>query len=636
MRRLWDRRTVRRLRAAVRRMSPADWSEGRALRRALRRGQPGWLSSLTPLVGIFPFCWLVESPLMQDKQINIDHPAAIGVVTLYFLAAGTALGAMLTTEGKVEIHPLAYAPVDGGFVYRHALSVLRWQAVRRALLGLFTLWVGACGVAIFAPGPSTSFPPLKAFVGTLLFAGPCCLLGTLRVFPWRLVTQVILCVFAAAAFSFLLFILHLKFSFVPLPTVIGHAMLVLPQSEVFGWLAGGPISWFPVFFSLGCTMLMLQLLLDRYRDRQHEIELESDDARPTAEYMAAQVLQKWREKTGEAAPEVDPLWFEDEKDETNEPAGEDEEEGSLPLLLHPAAPAEHATPVSAEFRQAVAERLRLRLNQTGAAEITAPFLSSPRLRFPPLAQPLRKVAVWGVVLPLLCLLPPCLPASVRAWLGDSWRVAVFILLVVPVAFRTGLPLNLPALQRRGYRPAFIPWACLPLDLHAQAAFFKAWSRRSLLRRLQLAAAAVASVAATTFLFLTCSRWLGFEIALHRIEFLGSGLGWWAVPGVAVVLVVEILLRRGFEVVGFTINLLKEMQMRRLWRLATGMRWILTLLVFCIWLALLITLLSSVSIDWRGGVWMWAFPELLAGELMLEAILRFALFLAKNARADFPP
>ena len=79
---------------------------------------------------------------------------------------------------------------------------------------------------------------------------------------------------------------------------------------------------------------------------------------------------------------------------------------------------------------------------------------------------------------------------------------------------------------------------------------------------------------------------------------------------------------------------RHLKMLRFWKLVTKALCILVLLQAACYITSICLLAESISSGWKHATWAWAVVFMGAGELFRHATLRFMIFAARRARADF--
>ncbi|TDU66583.1 hypothetical protein EI77_03678 [Prosthecobacter fusiformis] len=487
---LWDKATVRSLARAVRQTSPDDWkaSRTRSTRGWFSRkawGERFWAVTSLILIGVF-MC--VDTLL--DKPQMMALPAACGLIALNFLGLGLIAAQRIFSHDVPDVQPLVNTPAQGRQVYVYVLFLIQKRAWIKCLSLIIIGSTPMLLMRVIVTDTLTWETAAQAIAGGTLIVGSSLAFGVLLLMLPSPLDRIFRVFFGA--FMLLLSWQFLRLFIRPLssPVFIGENAQFLPQAQIVQWVLGGAFPTGPVLGCAGALLLAVFFITHHLRDRGHAFadEAPADGLEWRAETYAAQAIRQWHHGIHDSA------YKDEESTEIGDETGHFPEDESVPLLVHPDAPREHATPVSEEFRTAIATRCREILQTNG------PGCPLEKSLWPLAPESTQMKTAWkmalytGISVPLL--------AEATAWLPDMWReqhgiwfiLAAFLLLVINLGFtRMALPYSVPLTLSQ--------WVRLPVDPAIHARHFFACQRRHLLQRFLLLLMIVAVIATTSLLWI---------------------------------------------------------------------------------------------------------------------------------------
>lgn len=625
MKHLWDNATARRLKKAVRKRSPDDWKSSRKRRRAVRSRWTRFANALWLALSTLLVASMICQPYLTDKPAPLPPAIAAGLTALNILGFGILGGMWLRNLTPPDLSPLVNTPAPGRMVYLHLLHQMRRQAALRAL-GLVGYGFVICLVLGLHSRGLEREVLLNASVACLPLTGSVLAFGVLiEMFRWA-VPKVAKVFYIAFGLVLLWELAQLMSRHrIPFPPSVAEVAGMLPHSPLLEWLAtdGSP---FPTSALLACTgaaLLAILLVTQSLRDRQFSFpdEPEDESFHWGAESYVAESFREWKQAVWNDPAryaEYDP-----EDVDAEEAFPSDAEDQDAPLLIHPSAPENHATPVDPEFRGAMAKRIRALLDHTGfECPLQECILTKP---YPPgiMRQSLR-VSLWAGF-----LLPVC--AEIASWLPPLYATVLIMASILLILFSlflmlSPIPRPLPLQSSR--------WVCLPMDAKVHADNFFRWQRFLFLRRCGVVVAMLTVMALTALAIIGLQHLLALPgqgfVTLDR--FFHGHLSGLAICGVLGICLLAI---RYLEALRFYRILFEAIRWRGLWKAISTVSAILSVscgfALFAAGLTLFLFTLGEANTDFH---WLFFPVWLLVAEALHQIHCWALLQMARWGRSDW--
>lgn len=626
MSQLWDKDLVKRLSREVRKTNPADWKASRALQRAQWRASMDWGSFFYVL-----FFVVIPGPMLclafYAEAPRFRPDAASGLTSLNLIALAFLMTGIWFAGPVLQLSPLTNTPASGRWVYRHVLSRFRRQVLLRglAILGSGTFVVIFVRLVVWNELPGDWNLLLLLVMAGIVVAGTSMALGAVLWLMLRRFKRAFLALTVSFLFVFAWEFLRVQSPETPDPQFLGDALFFLPQSQVLHWVAGGGVfPWAPFLFCAGGLLLAVSLAAERLWDRGEAFadELPEEPQEWRAESFAAAAAKEWHQVLQEKAASYDE-WDEDVPAEDDEDA-EENEEMRAPLYAHQDSPDEHNTPVTAEFRQVMAERLREQMELPDQELFSRAGLveSSRNIR-------LRLMLRWGFVSGLL------LPVLVElaSWFPDTWPDRYAGWLTATAVVLAGLPLI--SSHRTFPMPYSIiagHWMKIPVDIRVFTRGFFAWMRAWFFQRCLLMTMILLGIIASALMIIGLHEWTGWNASSPVVmERLIHGI--FSLPTFSSLLLITVIGMRYWEAMTFFGTLFRPLQLRGIWKGVSKLYAVLLLLSAGALVGGLVMVCMSAEVSWENRQWLYAPLWLLAAEVVHQFTLRFAFYVARRARAD---
>lgn len=554
---LYDKAKVRALAKAVKRRNPADWKASLKYKRAkadyIKCISGVFAVSITSLAFIVLACF----PFFQPDLFPSTSITA-GLMAFNLMVIGLITAKMLMEYRIPSITPLVNTPISSREVYLYALVMIRREFFRKSVQPLIGAFIIVIVTRLLIAGPSWRVV-WEACIGAAALLGITMGCGLLLHYLVNAHLWIKRLIYIPLAFLVIWEVLSF-FENRPVspPLWLGEAMQIFPLTKIIEWfVADRALPW---GLALACASSLplvifwfMHLLRDQGECSNDDLLDEPDGNR--AEFIAAAAVKHWRKAEREEAyaREMD----EEEVDEHDDFSDDSDEKYEGPLLMHPEAPQEHATPVSEEYRQEIANRCRILLDAKKSDCPLHACTVPDRAQLKPTRLAWR-CAIWAGILPPLLI-------EVEAWLPEAWNkeygflfplAALFILVLTPILSYRVIPHTLPISHSE--------WVRLPMDPGVHTRHFFKWQNALLWQRCQLILVVVCGLAVTSSLLLGLRHLLNITGESPLIAH-GWIYGEGSLAIVALGLFTVVLAMRSFEALNFYGAFFRYIQFNGFWK-----------------------------------------------------------------------